>query len=374
MAKKLLSMLLVACMMLTLGMPEKAKADVTTQKTLELNKAYTEVWQEYETKLYKFTVPQAGIIDISIKNTNPTGTEEVEASLYDSNNAQVLATYDGPNVTLPTYATNANATYYLKVTDDNSAWQSSFVVTIKFTATTNWETEKNDTAATADVISLQKTYYGMINSDFDEGDYYKFTVPGNRKVTVKFGPAMVDGESREWDVYLMNSKNQSVHILRTGTTQPYVTYLKKGTYYLKVENEYSAKNIKYAVTVTAKTFKLKQPKIKSINGTASKGFFEPNYVQLNNIRIKNSGVCQGYHILVARKKNMKGRIANETLDFGDSVSKGKISLGNHLGVYRKYYVKLRGYVKDPFENKIYGKYSKVKCKTMKKKVYKDFKN
>ncbi|MBO4559313.1 MAG: hypothetical protein J5712_04445, partial [Lachnospiraceae bacterium] len=47
-------------------------------------------------------------------------------------------------------------------------------------------------------------------------------------------------------------------------------------------------------------------------------------------------------------------------------SKKEISTGKNSGSYTlstgsKYYVRVRGYVVDPFGSKIYGKYSKVKA-------------
>lgn len=375
MMKRMLGIMLAVCMVFVLGVPQKAKAaDAPTQKALQVNQTYTEVWQEGETKLYSFTVPQAGNIDIEIKNTNPVGGHKVEASLFDSNNAQVLDRVDGANLILPTYSSDAGKTYYLKVSDDYDAWETSFTVRINFQATSNWETENNDTTPTADTITANKVYNGIINSDYDKCDYYKFYIPGNRKVSIKFGPAMVDGERREWDVYLLNSKNESVHVFETSTTQTYSAYLKKGTYYIKVENNYNAREVQYAFSYSTKTLKIKQPKIKSITGTAYRGWLGPNYVKIKKIKIKNSGDCQGYQVRVAKKKSMKGSLANEAIAFGNGNSKGKVALSTNMGVFKKYYVKLRGYVNDPFGKKIYGKYSKVKCKTTKKKVYKQYKN
>ena len=47
MKKAVVSLMLVFSMVLSVCACEKASAAETTQKTLELNKAYTEVWQEY---------------------------------------------------------------------------------------------------------------------------------------------------------------------------------------------------------------------------------------------------------------------------------------------------------------------------------------
>lgn len=85
----------------------------------------------------------------------------------------------------------------------------------------------------------------MINGSSKDCDYYKIKLNGKRKVSINFGPAEVDGEQHSWKVSLMNSKNESVEIFKGSTRQTYQAYLKKGTYYLKVENEYRAENVKY---------------------------------------------------------------------------------------------------------------------------------
>ncbi len=75
----------------------------------------------------------------------------------------------------------------------------------------------------------------MINGSSKDCDYYKIKLNGKRKVSIIFGPAEVDGEQHSWKVSLMNSKNESVEIFKGSTRQTYQAYLKKGTYYLKVE-------------------------------------------------------------------------------------------------------------------------------------------
>lgn len=372
-SKRIISVVLAVCMVLSLGVSKQTKAATTTRKTLALNQTYTETWEDDETKVFQFTVPQAGNIDIEIKHTNPVEDKTISLSLYDSNNAVIFWDYRGSNVTLPTYSTDGNRTYYLKV-KEITAWDASYYVTIHFQTTTDWESENNDTTATADAITVNQTYKGTI-TEKDSCDCYKLYIPGNRKVSVKFGPTQVDGENHEWNVYLLNSKNESARIVDcSGINQTYTTYLKKGTYYLKVEDAYGARNIPYSFGYTVKGLTIKQPKITSIKGSAYKGWFDPNYVKLTRIKIKNSGACQGYQVQVAKRKSMKGRLANEMVAFESGNSKGKVSLQTSMGVYKKYYVRARGYVTDPFGKKIYGKYSKVKCKKTKRSTYKKFKN
>ena len=66
---------------------------------------------------------------------------------------------------------------------------------------------------------------------------------------------------------------------------------------------------------------------------------------------------------------MKGNLAKETILFNNGNSRKKVTLTTRFPILRKYYVQTKGFVEDPFGNKIYGNYSKVKTVTMKKSIY-----
>ena len=66
---------------------------------------------------------------------------------------------------------------------------------------------------------------------------------------------------------------------------------------------------------------------------------------------------------------MSGNLAKEAISFGDGNSRKKVTLTTRFPILRKYYVQAKGFVEDPFGNKIYGNYSKVKTSTMKKKAF-----
>ncbi|MEE0036723.1 MAG: hypothetical protein UEU90_00480 [Lachnospiraceae bacterium] len=66
---------------------------------------------------------------------------------------------------------------------------------------------------------------------------------------------------------------------------------------------------------------------------------------------------------------MNGNLAKETILFNNGNSKKKVTLTTRFPILRKYYVQAKGFVEDPFGNKIYGNYSKVKTATMKKSIY-----
>lgn len=131
---------------------------------------------------------------------------------------------------------------------------------------------------------------------------------------------------------------------------------------------YSAVNVKYKLRYTEKQLNIKKPTITGVGGTAHNEFFGTNYTDIY-VKLKNSGDCQGYYVKVAKKKNMNGNLAKETILFNNGNSRKKVTLTTRFPILRKYYVQVRGFVQDPFGHKIYGNYSKVKTATMKKSVY-----
>lgn len=357
--------LLICCVLTILGMPKQVKA---ADGSLPLNETKNITVPESGKRVYTFRIPNTGNFDITIKNTNPIGDERVKVSLYDDNNNEILPALRGTTFSMPTYSSKGNSTYYLKVEDDYYAWRTSFDIKIAYKTTKNWEAEDNNTSKTANKITAKKDWYGMINGNSNDCDYYKIKLNGKRKVSINFGPAEVDGEQHRWKVELLNSKNQSVQIYYGSTRQTYQAYLNKGTYYLKVQNDYRTENVKYKLRYTEKQLSIKKPTVTKVGGTAHSVFFGTNYTDIY-LKMKNSGDCQGYYVKVAKKQNMKGNLAKETILFGNGNSKKKVTLTTRFPVLRKYYVQVKGFVEDPFGNKIYGNYSKVKTGTMKKSVY-----
>ena len=357
--------LLICCVLTFLGMPKEVRA---ADGTLNLNETKNITNEELGKRVYAFRVPNTGNFTVTVKNTNPTGNERLKLSLYDSNNKKIIPEVAGTTFSLPTYSSKGNRTYYLKVENDYYAWRASFDIKVSYKTTKNWEAENNNTSKTANKITAKKDWYGMLNGTADDCDYYKIKLNGKRKVTINFGPAEVDGEQHAWKVSLMNSKNESKQIFYGSTRQTYQAYLNKGTYYLKVENVYSAVNVKYKLRYTEKQLNIKKPTITGVGGTAHSVFFGTNYTDIY-VKLKNSGDCQGYYVKVAKKKNMKGNLAKETILFNNGNSKKKVTLTTRFPILRKYYVQVKGFVQDPFGHKIYGNYSKVKTVTMKKSIY-----
>lgn len=305
--------------------------------------------------------PADGVLNISGYDAN---ADWIKLSLIDINNNVITSGSKGwsyERVTLSSFGVRKGSKYYLKVGYDST---SKLKYTVGFTPASYWEKEDNDSSTNATNISTSKKYTGnMVN--YEDVDYYKVKLTSDAKVSFTFGPKVVDGNFHPWNVELINSKGESVHIYYGSTTTTYTNYLKKGTYYLKVTGSYSSIGVNYVLSYKKTNFKVSTPSISSIkakgNHVKKYSWFSfrgyDNYVLLNKIKIKMKGVCEGYTVKVAKKSNMKGTLLSQTMAV---TKKNTITLDKHFPVYKNYYVRMRGYITTPFGEKIYGKYSKVK--------------
>lgn len=366
---KMTGVFFLLLMFAVIGKTEPANA--ATAEKIELNRGYAVRLEDSNNpRLYEFTVPEAGNIAVQVKNTNPVGSEKADVQLFDSNNAALTDTWTSSNVELPVYSTDKNRTFFLKLSKNWASNDADYTLTVNFQPTTDWETEDNNTTASADLITSGKNWYGAI-TEKDSKDYFKFKLNANKKVTITFGPREVSGQSDKWEVYLINSNNESKLIYyQNSTTQTYTCYLKKGTYYLQVEKYWASNsNIVYALSYKESALKLVQPTISSIKAIGYESW-GGNYVMLDKIKIKNSGDATGYTVKVSNKKNMGKPNTVEEINFEGTNTKKQVSLKTHFAVNRNFYVQARSYVTDPFGAKMYGKYGTVKGKSLSNSLYK----
>ncbi len=103
-----------------------------------------------------------------------------------------------------------------------------------------YESESNDSAATADVMSIGTTVYGSIPETSDL-DIYKFSLPSSGQFTYTFTSympyytvIMFDEDGNVWWTDDRNRWNESLQFC----TNRYVVNLEAGTYYMKVLGKY----------------------------------------------------------------------------------------------------------------------------------------
>lgn len=363
--RRLLGGVLALTMLLTVIPAPKAEA--ASAKKINVNKSYNYELGDDEEKMLKFTAPSDGFFTVSLKVNSYEYGNDVEVKILDSNGNEILDEIEtNSSVKSTIYATKGKRNFYLKVASDFD--YCDFNVRVNFTKSSSWENELNDTSTTARSLTAKKWKYGVITTD-DTYDFYKFKLKKNSKVKVTFGPKVVSGDDNAWSVEVINSYGESCTLYNetsVSTQKTDTLYLKKGTYYLRVQNSYSATYVPYKIKYTASSFAVKTPAITKVS---VKKMSYSDYRYLNYITLKKQNDVDGFSLQVAKKKSMKGKLINDSeLNIKNSsyISKTKINYdgwawNSTLSTQKKYYARVRAYVYDPFGAKIYGKWSKVKA-------------
>lgn len=222
--------------------------------------------------------------------------------------------------------------------------------TVNTTESDNWEQESNDTLKTATTIPFGKSYNGNLYRNGDI-DFYTFKITSNGFVNIKFMPidpnVPEDSLKRGYDVSVYQSTEQlcKVNFCNIGNHK---IYLKKGTYYIKVEKnayDYAPTLFKtYTMKTSFKTFAKPEKAVFKTVKAASRDRI--------NIRLKKVTNATGYQIDYSTKKIMKGKKSVFL-----TTTKGEIS---NLIAKKTYYIRVRAYMETVDGKKVYGTWSKIK--------------
>jgi uncharacterized protein (DUF2141 family) len=192
---------------------------------------------------FTFTTTQAGVVSLTFTHPNLTVNENSwqvflindQSTTIDS----VLSSQNQPSVATSQVGLPAG-TYYAHVKRPNYRDHSDAVyqLTANFSASSDWETEYNDTVATADALVTNTAISGTLHDDSDV-DYYVFTTPSAGVVSLTFTHANLTVSENSWQVFLINSQSTTVDSVVSSQNDPAVATsqvgLPAGTYFVKVE-------------------------------------------------------------------------------------------------------------------------------------------
>ena len=219
-----------------------------------------------EVDYYKFVLPSDGRINVKFTNNKADCSDYFYFNVYqqaESNSRRIvyssdyLYCRDSGSFTSPTLGL-PKGTYYIAVdgTTDNHV---PYGVTVQFTAKNNWETEYNESSGTADPLDLGKTRYGTLvyKSGSGEVDYYKFVLPSDGRINVKFTNNKADcSDYFYFNVYQQAESNSRrivyssdyLYCRDSGSFTSPTLGLPKGTYYIAVDGT-TDNHVPYGVTV-----------------------------------------------------------------------------------------------------------------------------
>lgn len=211
----------------------------TNTEEITLGKAKTgKLNNSYDKHLYKFVLKDDGVVTLSM--VNKTGVywngkilnskNEVHERVS-TNSSSLVGGYSKTQVGL------AKGTYYLEIT---GSYQSSYKAIVNFTKSSKFEKEFNNSIETANRITPNNTYKGIINQSYYDQDVFKFTLdkPGNVTLYIK------NQAGAYWSGKIINLKGEVYESLSSSSNSLTSGYAKaqvglpKGTYYLVIDGSY----------------------------------------------------------------------------------------------------------------------------------------
>ena len=254
---------------------------------------------------------------------------------------------------------------------------------LKFTPTTDWETEYNNEYAKADAITSGKEYHGLLFLESDE-DWYKIANKKDSLATVKFrvdDSISVDDIHEGWRIVVYNEEREPITELKEvkKTTTKEEVRLPMGAAYIKIcaeycrdYGDYEPVDCIYHLTVTTVPVNSAanstdtppsaedKPAVsdKEAEKTITTGKVTTSTVTTKNksvyLRWKKQKYANGYEIYRSTKKK-SGYKKVKTINSGKKTSwtDKKVDGG------KTYYYKIRAYRKNNGK-KVTGGFSKVK--------------
>ena len=300
---------------------------------------------------FKLEAPAtAGYIIFTLVHPDIAETGSWTMTIQDASGTK-YGDYSGSSITSIKYGFQPGTALYVKITANYGSDCQLYTLKAAFTPAETFESEPNNNATEADNIAYNTDYYGILSSASKDTDYYQFTNPSAGKVTFRFGPVDISNAGT-WQITLVNAAGKEVSLMSTKTTQDVTALLKKGTYYLKVTNDWDAFDKEYTFRLSRKNFNLsgktKIAKVRLTNRHVIKS------LKLSK-RVKNA---EKYLVKVSRKKKMSYASTKE-------MDNAKTLSIEFYGYYKtKYYIQVRPYIDDAFGDRWYGKKSNiVKIKT-----------
>lgn len=215
---------------------------------INVNTTYTDTATETNlNNWYKFTLPAAGYITLSHTHTfiNSRSTYWYMYLYNEADKSNHMRQWyiEGVDESFLTRKIGLPAGTYYVCIDPYSYYSKNvtYQFRVNFTQSAVWEKEYNNSFASADLISTNVTYYGTSKDGSDE-DYYKFTLPKDGVINIRFRHSYIDNSSSFWRVYLYSDTAKDTTYLTRYYTGNYDSEtstggigLRAGTYYVRVE-------------------------------------------------------------------------------------------------------------------------------------------
>lgn len=218
---------------------------VGTASTLKINTLYKDnLVNSKDVNWYKFSVSKAGNLSLTFKHDYiENGNAYWKTSIYNSSMEEMSwNSYTGSKMAQTTERFGIPAgTYYIKVYSEFYYSALTYNIKINYTESMVWETEVNDSYSQTDVLTVNQTYYGALQTNKDV-DWYRFTVPKAGKISFTFKHDYIESGNIYWKVNIYDSSmNELTYYNFQGNTISDARNsfgVPAGTYYIKMYSEF----------------------------------------------------------------------------------------------------------------------------------------
>ena len=312
---------------------------IATLAPYQLDGDYNSIGHNY----YKMKIDKKSYLSLVVVTTKHN--EKADITIEDANGKCLMfeSTDDDNNRGYQAVYTEialSPGTYYIDVTGGNYCAYTTTGVKfeLKQTETKNTKigTYKNTYKSTACNVSVGNKFMGVINSDYNnERNYFKFKINSTKDIKISGSCG-----SDTMPIFLYNSKGKVIKCIFDENVNTTVT-LKKGTYYIEIENGINGETIDY-YSLSLKYVTVKKPATPVLKKVSSKLVFSYK---------KYEAGCK-YQFQMSTKRSFKGA---KTYNMGALVTYRR---------NKRYYFRVRAY-RTGNNKKVYSGWSNVKSAKLK---------
>lgn len=231
---------------------------------------------------YTFILPSDGYVNLNLSHTVSDEENSYDAwriLLYNEKNDLLYSkniSYNTESVKSPSLGL-AKGKYYVRIDNDGMvSTGETYTLEASFVKSSKWETEPNNSTATADKLTAGAAVNGTmveIGTDYDT-DYFKLTLDKKQNISLALSHSKKTG-NKEVFVFTLYDKNMKPvapqdkngkyfynvfdeiiykmsNTLETEKTVAYYNSLPAGTYYVKVTPGIYYSNMKYSLTYSVR--------------------------------------------------------------------------------------------------------------------------
>lgn len=165
--------------------------------------------KENDEKWYSFKTQERGYFTVDFSSVQPLSDGDWIVVLYDSNSNEIKSFGVTTGFSSGKFSNHIGDTFYISVLCRYKTANVNYRLLVNYHPDTTWETEYNNTEATATELTMNTDLFGAIES-FGDSDIYKITVPQQKGYWDVSLTHNNPTESGEWSVSLYSHDGKTI--------------------------------------------------------------------------------------------------------------------------------------------------------------------